>query len=96
MERRRTYDQDVIAWQVTEGRVYLVVFNVERGTLTNKEEFTFDAGEDFFEEFLVQYYSDREPPKELILDRETDPALASFLSVKKGQQVDIMVPATGR
>ncbi|MGB8309372.1 MAG: excinuclease ABC subunit UvrC, partial [Methanoregula sp.] len=95
VERRRTYDQDVIAWQVTEGRVYLVVFNVERGTLTNKEEFTFDAGEDFFEEFLVQYYSDREPPKELILDRETDPALASFLSVKKGQQVDIMVPQRG-
>jgi len=95
VERRRTYDQDVIAWQVTEGRVYLVVFNVERGTLTNKEEFTFDAGEDFFEEFLVQYYSDREPPKELILDRETDPALASFLSLKKGQQVDIMVPQRG-
>jgi excinuclease ABC subunit C len=95
VERRRTYDQDVIAWQVTEGKVYLLVFNVERGALANKEEFTFDTGEDFFEEFLVQYYSDREPPKELILDHETDPALASFLSVKKGQQVEIVVPKRG-
>ena len=68
VERRREYDQDVIAYQVTEGKVYLTIFNVERGTLVNKQEFTFDAGEDFFEEFLVQYYSEREPPEELILE----------------------------
>ncbi len=95
VERRREYDQDVIAYQVTEGKVYLTIFNVERGTLANKQEFTFDAGEDFFEEFLVQYYSEREPPKELILSHETDPALAEFLSAKKGRQVDIVVPQRG-
>ncbi len=95
VERRREYDQDVIAYQVTDGRVYLTAFNVELGTLVNKQEFTFDAGEDFFEEFLVQYYSEREAPKELILGHETDPALAEFLSVKKGQQVNIVVPQRG-
>ena len=95
VERRREYDQDVIAYQVTDGKVYLTAFNVERGSLSNKQEFTFDAGEDFFEEFLVQYYSEREPPKELILEHETDPALAEFLSVKKGKQVDIIVPQRG-
>ena len=52
-------------------------------------------GEDFFEEFLVQYYSEREPPKELILEHETDPALAEFLSVKKGKQVRYHRPAAG-
>ena len=36
VERRRTYDQDVIAWQVTEGKVYLLVFNVERGVSQTK------------------------------------------------------------
>ena len=82
-------------YQVTDGRVYLTAFNVELGTLVNKQEFTFDAGEDFFEEFLVQYYSEREAPKELILGHETDPALAEFLSVKKGQQVNIVVPQRG-
>jgi excinuclease ABC subunit C len=95
VERRKEYDQDVIAYQVTDGKVYLTVFNVERGTLSNKQEFTFDAGEDFFEEFLVQYYSEREPPKELILGHETDPSLAGFLSEKKGRLVDIVIPQRG-
>jgi excinuclease ABC subunit C len=95
VERRREYDQDVIAYQETDGKVYLTAFNVEHGSLSNKQEFTFEAGEDFFEEFIVQYYSEREPPKELILENETDPALAEFLSVKKGKQVDIIVPQRG-
>jgi excinuclease ABC subunit C len=75
--------------------VYLTAFNVERGSLANKQEFMFDAGEDFFEEFLVQYYSEREPPAELILEHETDPALAEFLSLRKGKQVDVIVPQRG-
>ena len=95
VERRREYDQDVIAFQVTEGKAYLTVFNVERGTLANKEEFTFEAGEDLLEEFLVQYYSEREPPNELILGCGVDPALADFLSAKKGRQVEIVLPQRG-
>ena len=95
VERRREYDQDVIAYQLTDGKVYLTAFNVERGSLSNKQEFTFDAGEDFFEEFLVQYYSEREPPGELIVDHATDPALAEFLSLKKGKQVEVIVPQRG-
>ena len=85
----------MIAYQVTGGKVYLTAFNVERGSLSNKQEFTFDAGEDFFEEFLVQYYSEREPPAELILEHETGPALAEFLSLKKGKHVDVIVPQRG-
>jgi len=95
VERHRDYDEDVIAYQVTEGKVYLVVFSIVRGALANKQEFTFDAGEDFFSEFLVQYYSDHEPPSELILGNETDPALAEFLSVKKGKRVEVIVPQRG-
>jgi len=95
VERRRTFDQDVIAFQVTDGKAYLTVFNVERGTLANKEEFTFEAGEDLLEEFLVQYYSEREPPNELILGGGVDPALADFLSEKKGRQVEIVLPQRG-
>ncbi|MCX6697582.1 MAG: excinuclease ABC subunit UvrC, partial [Methanoregula sp.] len=87
VEHRREYDQDVITYQVTEGRVYLIIFSIERGSLANKQEFTFDSGEDFFEEFIVQYYSEREPPAELIVGIETDPALCEFLTVKKGKRV---------
>jgi len=75
--------------------VYLTLFNVEKGTLANKQEFTFSAGEDFFEEFVVQYYSDHEPPNEVIVEQETDPALEEFLSAKKGRHVGIVVPQRG-
>jgi excinuclease ABC, C subunit len=95
VERRREYDQDVIAYQISGETVYLTLFNVEKGTLANKQEFTFGAGEDFFEEFVVQYYSDHEPPNEIIVEQETDPALAEFLSAKKGRQVGIVVPQRG-
>ncbi|MFA5332817.1 MAG: excinuclease ABC subunit UvrC [Methanoregula sp.] len=95
VEHKREYDQDVIAYQVTDGKVYLTAFNVEHGSLANKEEFSFEAGDDFFEEFLVQYYSDHEPPAELIIGNETDPALAEFLSAKKGKHVDIVAPQRG-
>ena len=60
-----------------------------------KQEFTFDAVEDFISEFLVQYYSDHEPPAELILGNETEPALAEFLSVRKGKRVEVIVPQKG-
>ncbi|MEN6442967.1 MAG: excinuclease ABC subunit UvrC [Methanoregula sp.] len=95
VERRREYDQDVIACRASAGQVYLVVFNVEHGSLSNKQEYTFEAVEDFFDEFLVQYYSEREPPAELILDHATDPALAGFLSQKKGRHVDVIFPQRG-
>jgi excinuclease ABC subunit C len=95
VERCRNYDQDVITYQVTEGKVYLIVFSIEKGALANKQEFTFDAVEDFFSEFVVQYYSGREPPAELILGQETDPALSAFLSVKKGSHVEVTVPIRG-
>jgi len=95
VERSRKYDEDVIAYQLTEGTIYLIVFSIERGALANKQEFTFAGGEGFLEEFLVQYYSEREPPAELILGTETDPAIAEFLSVKKGKRVEVTVPRRG-
>jgi len=95
VQRTRTCDEDVIAYRVTGDTVYLVVFSIERGALADKQEFSFPGGEDFLEEFLVQYYSGREPPAELILASETDPALAEFLSVKKGKGVTVTAPQRG-
>ena len=95
VERRREYDQDVIVFEVTGGKVYLVVFSVERGAISGKQEFTFDAGGDFFEEFLVQYYSEREPPAELVLEHGAGPALAEFLSLRKGRRVRVTAPQRG-
>ena len=52
--RRKEGDEDIINYRVSQGIVHLMLFNVYRGTLGNKTEFSFAYHPDFFEEFLVQ------------------------------------------
>ncbi len=95
MQRQKEYNEDVIFFIVHEGTVYLMLFHVDRGTLEDKQEYTFDEHEDFLEEFLVQYYTDTPPPAELILPCRVDDAVASFLSEQKGSRVRTVVPIRG-
>lgn len=95
VERPKKTDQDVIAYTVADGTVFLMVFSVKKGLLVGKEEFTFDESGDFFEEFCVQYYADHSPPKELIFPHEVDPVLIDYLSQRKGSAVQVTVPKIG-
>jgi excinuclease ABC subunit C len=95
VERPKESDQDVVAYTVADGTVSLMIFAVRKGTLTQKQEYSFEAGEEFFEEFLVQYYADHLPPTELILSHEVDPALCEYLSERRGSGVQITVPKIG-
>ncbi|MDD4137584.1 MAG: excinuclease ABC subunit UvrC [Methanoregula sp.] len=95
VERPKETDQDVIGYTVSDDTVYLMVFAVEKGLLVGKQEYSFDNGEDFFEEFLVQYYADRVPPSELILPHDVDEAMAGYLSERKGKAVQVTVPKIG-
>jgi len=95
VERPKETDQDVIAYTIADDTVYLMVFSVEKGLLSGKQEYSFDNHEDFFEEFLVQYYADRKPPAELILPHKVDEALSGYLSEQKGRNVQVTVPKIG-
>jgi excinuclease ABC subunit C len=95
VERPKETDQDIIAYTVADDIVYLMVFSVEKGLLSGKQEYSFDNREDFFEEFLVQYYADRTPPAELVLPHEVDEALAGYLAQQKGRGVLVTVPKIG-
>ena len=95
VERPEATDQDVIAYTIADETVYLMIFSVEKGLLADKQEYSFDNREDFFEEFLVQYYADRTPPAELILPHEVGTALAGYLSERKGKSVQVIVPKIG-
>ena len=95
VERPKETDQDVIAYAVADETVYLMVFSVEKGLLAGKQEFSFDHREDFFEEFLVQYYAERSPPSELIVPLEVGEAMAGYLSERKGRSVHVSVPKIG-
>jgi len=95
VERSRKYDQDVICYEVEGSSVYLMLFRVYRGCLEGKEEYVFPHSEGFLEEFLVQYYSEREPPEELICEQPLEPALLEFLSHQKRKKVKATVPRQG-
>jgi excinuclease ABC subunit C len=93
--RPKALDEDVINYIVQEDTVYLMLFHVDRGTLAEKQEYTFDAGEESIEEFLVQYYAEHTPPAEIILPDPPGEAIEGFLSERRGRKVRITVPQRG-
>ena len=95
MERKKKFNEDIINFIVKNDRIYLILFNVYKGTLENKQEFEFDYNTDFLDEFLVQYYSENMIPKELILPAQIDQSLHEFLELKRESKVKVTIPQKG-
>lgn len=95
VEKSRKYDQDVLSYQTDGSSVFLMLFKVYHGTLEGKEDYVFAQSENFLEEFLVQYYSEHEPPEELILEEPQEQSIVDFLTHIKGKKVHVTVPKQG-
>jgi len=95
MQRQHTFDEDIIHFLVRSGMVYLMLFNIYKGTLSTKNEFVFGFTPDFFEEFIVQYYSENPIPSEVIVPQRLSDSLAAFLIHKRKKKVRIIVPKKG-
>ncbi len=95
MQREKKYNEDILNYKIKDDKVYLILFNIYKGTLSNKNEFTFDFQKDFFEEFIIQYYSENPIPKELILPKKISEAVHRFLEQKKEKKVKITIPKKG-
>lgn len=95
MERQKKHNEDILNYIVRDDTVYLMLFKVYKGTLEDKQDFVFAFGENFLEEFLVQYYSENEPPEELILPEPLEESLVDFFSHVKGTKVKVTVPKQG-
>lgn len=95
MERQKKHDEDILNYIFRDNTVYLMLFKVYRGTLEDKQDFVFAFGEEFLEEFLVQYYSENEPPEELIVPEPLEEPLVEFLAHVKGKKVKVTVPKQG-
>ena len=95
MQREKKYNEDIINYEIKDDKVYLILFNIYKGTLTNKMDFVFDFNDDFFEEFIVQYYSENPIPKELIIPHKLSDSINSFLNSVKGSKVRIIKPEKG-
>ena len=95
MERQKIYNEDIINYIIEKDKVYLILFNVYKGILENKQDFEFEYSENFLEEFIVQYYSENNVPRELIISKELDSSLIDFLKTKRNGSVKITIPKKG-
>ena len=95
VERKKKYNEDIINYLIKNDKVYLLIFNIYKGTLENKQEFTFNTSENWLEQFLTQYYSENSIPTEIILPVETDPTITTYLTKTKNSKVQIIIPKQG-
>ncbi|MGK0209400.1 MAG: excinuclease ABC subunit C [Patescibacteria group bacterium] len=98
--RDKKYNEDIINYIVKKGKVYLLIFNIYRGTLENKQEFIFEERENFLEDFLAQYYSETTIPKDkqakyIIIPKQVSPIIAKYLTHKYKTKVETIVPKIG-
>lgn len=92
VERQKKYNEDILNYLVSGGKVYLMLFNINKGCLENKQEFVFDYRDNFFDEFILQYYSENEMPKEIIIPAAIDESLVRLLQRNK---VKAVIPQKG-
>jgi excinuclease ABC subunit C len=96
MEKDKRYDEDVINYILDKGHVCLIVFNVSKGILTTKNEFSFDFKDGFLEEFITQYYSSNPVPKEIIIPHAvSDDSIVDYLRGLRKGSCDLVVPKKG-
>jgi excinuclease ABC subunit C len=95
MQRQKEYNEDIINYLIKDNKVYLLLFKIYKGTLENKEEFEFEYQDDFLEDFLTQYYSENNIPKEIIIPEKVDESIKIFLEKKANKKVNLIIPEKG-
>jgi len=95
MELRRNYDADILNFIITDDKVYLILFNIYKGILENKQEFELKNSDTFLEEFLLRLYNTNQFPKELIIPTEIDKSLIKYLTNKSPHKLKIITPLKG-
>jgi excinuclease ABC subunit C len=82
VQREKKYDEDIINYVFKDGKIMLIVFNIHKGMLLNKQEFCFDYYENSFSQFLIRFYDHNRVPKELILPHKIDQSIEKYLQIK--------------
>lgn len=99
MEMHKSYDEDILHYIDTGEAIYLQLFKIDKGRVTDKQEFTFEKGPDEFlvEAFIKQYYSTNAIPDVLIVPKglKEQDLIESYLTKVKGKRVKIEIPYKG-
>ena len=95
MERAKSYNEDIINYIIDKDRVLLMLFNIYKGVLENRQVFELEHSPLFIEEFLVKYYSDNPVPKEIIIPQTPDKLIIDFINTQSKKKVNFKVPKRG-
>ncbi|MFA6534609.1 MAG: excinuclease ABC subunit UvrC [Patescibacteria group bacterium] len=97
----KSYDQDAINFVIVGEQALFQVFNIKRGIVTSRDEFSLQLAESddrgVLAGFLEQYYLTRPAPREIIIPEKL-PNLAlikKYFAELKGAKVDLLVPQKG-
>jgi excinuclease ABC subunit C len=101
----KNFDQDIINWLIADKRIYIQLFNVNKGVITSRHKFEFDYYDGVVEDFIKQYYSINFIPREIIIPEklEEQKVIEKYLQETKAQKftisylpkVDLTVPQRG-
>jgi len=95
MQRQKHYDEDIINYVEKDGKVYVMLFNVNRGVLENKQSYVLPKTDNLFEEFLLRYYTQEHVPKEIIIPHQINPAIIEAINKIRGAHLKSIVPKIG-
>ena len=96
IEQKKKSFQDVINYIEKDEKVTIMVFYVRNGILTGKDKYTIDATDNFLEEFIKTYYSEKQIPKTIIIPTELkDESIINYLEKKAGRKVNLVKPKRG-
>jgi excinuclease ABC subunit C len=95
MELTVMIDINVINYKIVGDEVFLIVFSVRKGVLEEKQSYSFPFYEDFFEDFIIQFYDSAPIPKEIIIPHEVTKSIGKYLSKKKKRLVRVIIPNRG-
>ena len=100
MERLVNYNQDIINYEIRDNKVYVLLFNIDKGLLVNKRSFSFDetlVDISVLDDFLVKYYSNNQKtiPQEIILPEEISQSTKDYLEGLSKKKITITIPKKG-
>ena len=95
MELKRQIDAHIINYIISENMIYLLIFNMRKGILEGKQKFTFNYRQGIFEEFISQFYSTSQVPKQLIIPQKIDTSIVRYLEKLRGEKVEVIIPEKG-
>ncbi|MFA6088656.1 MAG: excinuclease ABC subunit UvrC, partial [Candidatus Woesearchaeota archaeon] len=108
VEKHKKFNQDIIHYNISNGKANFLVFNIDKGTIINKQDFSFDIFEDELEsnkkeeseildQFVKQFYSVNEIPKEIIIPHhlQDEDKIKEYLESLSGFKIEFSVPKIG-